>query len=58
MCFKANLAGMGRYTYLPIRYYHDTWADTIFSVIFFVRISILQVLRVDIAMCCAFCFCF
>jgi len=37
MCFKAKLAGMGRYTYLPIRYYHDTWADTIFIVIFFCK---------------------
>ncbi len=28
------ILGMGRYTYLPIRYYHDTCADTICIVIF------------------------
>ncbi len=24
-CMHKYIVGMGRYTYLPIRYYHDTW---------------------------------
>ncbi len=43
---------MGRYTYLPIRYYHDTWVPIRYVLWFFfkkfLRISILQVLRFDI----------
>ncbi len=36
---------MGRYTYLPIRYHHDTWVPIRYVLRFFLRISILQVLR-------------
>ncbi len=43
--------GMGRYTYLPIWYYHNTWVPIRYVLrFFFLRISILQVLRFDIAM--------
>ncbi len=43
--------GMGRYTYLPIRYYHDTWVPIRYVLQFVLRITILKVLRFDIAMC-------
>ncbi len=41
----------GRYTYLPIRYYHDTWVPIRYVLQFVLRITILKVLRFDIAMC-------
>ncbi len=52
------LVGMGRYTYLPIRYYHDTCVPIRYVLRFFYGISFLQVLQFDIAMCCDFCFVF
>ncbi len=43
------ILGMGRYTYLPIRYYHITWVPIRYALRFFLRISIIQALRFDIA---------
>ena len=39
--------GLGRYAFLPIRYYHDTWVP-IRYILWYLSIAILQVLRFDI----------